>query len=152
VPVLKVINEITQFKDEYAWLSNFEPVIIHSSGLTFQSVEIAYQASKTNNYNEWKKFAALGAMDSGKSKYMGRRVKLIKDWEIKKLLFMKRFLTQKFIYDKFRRKLLETGFSELIEGNYWHDNYWGDCYCQKCKRKLGQNMLGKLIMEIRDNI
>ena len=152
MPVLKVTDEINQFKDEHAWLSNFEPVIIHSSGLNFQSVEIAYQASKTNNYNDWKQFAALGPKDSGKAKYMGRKVTLIKDWEIKKVSFMKRFLYQKFMYDKFRRKLLETGNSELIEGNYWHDNYWGDCYCQKCKGRPGQNMLGKLIMEIRNNI
>lgn len=151
-PVLKVVDVIDQFKGEYDWLSNFAPVIIHSSGFNFKSVEIAYQASKSNNHMDWVMFARLDAKESGLAKKLGRKVKLIKDWDIKKIAFMRRYLYQKFSYQQYREKLLATGSAELIEGNYWHDNYWGDCYCAKCKNKPGQNNLGKLLMEIRGNI
>lgn len=34
------------FKDEYSWLSNFEPVVIYYLHYKFGSVEHAFQASK----------------------------------------------------------------------------------------------------------
>lgn len=37
-----------------------------------------------------------------------------------------------------------TGDAELIEGNNWGDTFWGVC------NGRGENMLGKLLMEIRD--
>ncbi len=45
-----------------------------------------------------------------------------------------------------RRKLLETGDRELIEDS-WRDDYWG-----WGPNKDGKNMLGRLWMEIRDEI
>lgn len=51
-----------------------------------------------------------------------------------------------------KKKLLETGDAELIEGNYWHDNTWGQCYCPRCKNKIGENHLGKLLMKIRESL
>ena len=44
------------------------------------------------------------------------------------------------------------GIILLIEGNTWHDNYWGDCSCNRCKSKSGENMLGILLMELRDKL
>ena len=41
--------------------------------------------------------------------------------------------------------------SELVEKNNWHDNFWGDCTCLRCYR-IGENHLGKLWMELRDEI
>jgi predicted NAD-dependent protein-ADP-ribosyltransferase YbiA (DUF1768 family) len=49
-------------------------------------------------------------------------------------------------------RLLATDESLLIEGNWWHDNFWGDCRCGKkpeC-RAMGENMLGKTHMKIRE--
>ena len=152
IPVSEDAKVIDSFSGEYSWLSNFYPVVIYSSGFNFQSVEIAYQASKTNNYMDWRQFALLEGKDSGKAKRMGRKVKLIRDWDLKKLSFMKRYLYQKFMYAELRGKLLATGNAILIEGNYWHDNYWGNCKCEKCKNKPGLNHLGKMLMEIRGNI
>jgi predicted NAD-dependent protein-ADP-ribosyltransferase YbiA (DUF1768 family) len=45
-----------------------------------------------------------------------------------------------------RRKLLETGDRELIEDS-WRDGFWG-----WGPNKDGQNMLGKLRMEIREEL
>jgi predicted NAD-dependent protein-ADP-ribosyltransferase YbiA (DUF1768 family) len=48
--------------------------------------------------------------------------------------------------------LLDTGDEELVEGTTWHDNIWGNCSCPKCKNIPGQNRLGKLLMQIREEI
>lgn len=58
------------------------------------------------------------------------------------------------IKDKFtrnpdlRKKLLETGNEELIEGNWWHDTYWG----VDIKTGKGQNKLGKILMKVREEL
>ena len=51
-----------------------------------------------------------------------------------------------------RETLLGTSTKELVEGNYWHDNVWGDCSCEKCKNIKGQNLLGKQLMQVRQEI
>ena len=43
-----------------------------------------------------------------------------------------------------RTKLADTEDEELIEGNTWNDTYWGVC------RGVGENHLGKLLMEVRE--
>lgn len=62
------------------------------------------------------------------------------------------------VKDKFSRNtnlkklLLDTKDAYLIEGNWWHDNYWGDCYCPKCSKTLGKNMLGTILMRVREEL
>ena len=59
-------------------------------------------------------------------------------------------LSMKFTqHPEIKEKLVSTKDFELIEGNTWHDNYWGDCHCSRCKKIIGQNMLGTMLMEIR---
>jgi len=43
-----------------------------------------------------------------------------------------------------KERLLDTHNLELIEGNNWDDTYWGIC------NGRGRNMLGMLLMEVRD--
>ena len=43
-------------------------------------------------------------------------------------------------------KLLNTGNSELIEGNTWGDKIWGKV------NGVGQNNLGKILMRIRKEL
>ena len=65
---------------------------------------------------------------------------------------MKFGLTEKFRIPELREKLLATGNEELVEGNTWHDNIWGNCSCDCCKKIEGQNKLGKLLMQVREEI
>ena len=60
-------------------------------------------------------------------------------------------LRTKFSIKGLKEKLLATGDEELVEGNFWHDNFWGVCSCSKCGNK-GQNKLGKLLMQVREEI
>ena len=49
---------------------------------------------------------------------------------------------------------MATGDKYLTEGNNWHDNYWGVCKCNssKCLDKVGRNKLGKILMQIREEL
>lgn len=58
----------------------------------------------------------------------------------------------KFSLPENAEKLLATGDAELIEGNYHHDNLWGSCMCEKCKTKTGQNRLGRILMQVREEL
>ena len=63
---------------------------------------------------------------------------------------MKNLLYQKFdpeINSENMRLLLETKNKHLEEMNWWGDVYWGTDENGK-----GENMLGKLLMEIRENM
>ena len=59
---------------------------------------------------------------------------------------MKFALRCKFQVPELREKLLATGDEELIEGNWWNDKFWGVCKGEGC------NMLGLILMEVRDYI
>jgi len=147
-----MVEIINSFKDEYDFLSNFYPVTVRFEDLSYPTVEHAYQASKSKEFFFRKLIAALPPTKAGLAKRRGRTVRLRSDWEIVKIDIMRDLLLYKFLQDFFKTKLLETGDSEIIEGNFWHDNIWGDCYCKKCKDISGQNLLGTLLMEIRSQL
>jgi len=146
------LGQVDSFKDDYEKFSNFYPVVIHFEGINFPSVEHAFVAAKSTDAFFRKRIAELPSDKAGKAKRMGRKIKIRTDWDIVKIAYMKRFLHQKFAYDKFRILLLSTGDMPITEGNYWHDNYWGDCYCEKCKDIKGKNNLGKLLMKVRREV
>jgi hypothetical protein len=64
-----------------------------------------------------------------------------------KVDIMRRILRSKVEQHEYvRRKLLATGARELVEDS-WRDDFWG-----WGENRNGQNMLGKLWMEVRDEI
>ena len=145
-------NKIEFFKDEWGKFSNFYPVVIYYEQLNFPSVEHAYVAAKSLDFNFRKKVSELPSDKANIAKSMGRKIKLRSDWDIVKLALMQRFLMQKFTCGEFKSLLLSTNDMIIEEGNYWHDNYWGICHCPKCQDKVGLNHLGKLIMKVREII
>jgi ribA/ribD-fused uncharacterized protein len=149
---VEVPKTINRFKDKYAMFSNFSPCVVIFEGRTYPTTEHAYQAAKSKDDMFRKTISELPANKAGQTKRLGRKVKLRDDWELIKISVMRRLLMQKFSYDEFRKLLLSTDDSIIIEGNYWHDNYWGDCYCSDCKDIVGKNNLGKLLMKIREII
>jgi ribA/ribD-fused uncharacterized protein len=88
----------------------------------------------------------------GKAKRLGRAITLRTDWETVKYDIMLMGLRLKFCDKELREKLRKTGDEMLVEGNYWHDNIWGDCSCDACKNRPGRNELGKLLMQVRNEI
>ena len=114
------------------------------------TVEHYFQAAKAAEPLDFLKIAA--ADTPGKAKRLGRKCKLRADWEEKKIDVMRQALKLKFADPTLKAKLIATGDEELVEGNHWCDNFWGVCHCLKCQDKVGQNNLGKLLMELREEI
>jgi ribA/ribD-fused uncharacterized protein len=141
---------ISDFRGRYVFLSNFYDAEVSYEGLTYQNAESAFQAAKTLDVEERKKFAALPANEA---KRLGRRVKLRPDWEEVKDSVMLDILRAKFSRgSNLAKLLLDTGDAPLVEGNYWHDNYWGACKCEKCARKEHLNRLGTLLEKVRGEL
>lgn len=135
---------ITEFQNEYRWLSNFAPVKIKLDGLEFPSVEHAYMSAKSDE-EEWKKFCSNSNNTAGDVKRKSRTIKLKDNWNEIKLEVMANCIEQKFNTEPYRTKLLETNDEFLQEGNRWNDKFWGVCL----KTNKGENHLGKLIMSVR---
>ena len=135
---------IDSFDGEYAFLSNFYPVSIPYQGLTYPSVEHAYQASKSiETFERW---AVLTSRTPGLAKKIGRTLNIRSNWEEIKLGIMEELLLIKFSQEPCKTMLLNTGEEEIIENNYWGDTYWGTC------KGVGSNHLGKLLMKTREKI
>jgi hypothetical protein len=141
----KIINK---FSDEESFLSNFYPSTLTYKGKEYKTLEHAYQAFKSEDESEqeW-----IRSMDTpGKAKKNGQKVHLRKDWDEFKDNLMLELLRIKFLDIDLLNQLKNTKGYLLVEGNYWHDNYFGNCDCQNCRNIEGQNKLGKMLMQIRD--
>ena len=138
------------FEGKYDFLSNFYEHPIQYNGIVYPTNEHFFQAMKSLKEDERKMIAA--APTPGKAKHLGRAITLRPDWEMVKYDIMLMGLRLKFCDKELREKLRKTGDEYLIEGNYWHDNIWGDCSCERCKNIRGRNELGRLLMQVRNEI
>jgi ribA/ribD-fused uncharacterized protein len=135
---------IGPFKNEYEFLSNFYPSVIFYNGFIYPTVEHAFQASKTMDYDLRLKVSV--ADTPGKAKRIGRIIKLRPFWTDIKIGIMADLVAKKFAIHELRMKLLETGNEELVEKKWWNDIFWGVC------NEVGENNLGKILMNTRNNI
>jgi N-glycosidase YbiA len=135
---------IDSFSGEYEFLSNFYPCEIILDRIKYPSIEHAFQAKKA--VDKESRYLILQCETPGKAKKMGRKIKIRDDWESIKIGVMIKFLRQKFAYPELKEKLINTGDAELVEGNWWNDIFWGVC------NGVGENHLGKCLMQIRDEI
>lgn len=142
---------IDTFRGEYAFLSNFYEAPVYLDGVLYPTTENAFQAAKTLNPLERQRFVSCTPAESKK---LGRIVTLRLDWEDAKIGIMEKLLMQKFQDLTLQDKLLATGNAELIEGNTWGDRFWGmtkdEEYDHLKGDWVGQNHLGKLLMQVRD--
>jgi len=113
-------------------------------------VEVPFQAGKATTTEDQQYVQEVNSPREAKKR--GRKIKLRADWEDVKVNYMLALLRLKFKIPVMREKLLATSDQELIEGNYWHDNEWGNCHCVKCHTITGRNLLGKLLMHVRQEI
>lgn len=133
---------IDLFRFEFGFLSNFHEASIWVDGERFPSVEHAYQASKATEESTRKLIRE--ARTPAIAKKLGYSCKLPADWDTKKIGIMRRLVREKFKNPLLRSMLLATEGANLVEGNTWNDRFWGVC------RGSGQNWLGKILMEVRD--
>jgi len=136
---------ITSFRGDYWFLSNFSLAVVDFEGITFTSVEAAFQAAKTLDIEERKRFTRY---QPGEAKKEGRKLKLRSDWEEVKDDIMYKLVYAKFsnVSLGYKDKLLKTGDEYIREENTWGDRYWGTC------NGIGQNKLGKILMRVREEL
>lgn len=145
------------FFGEYRWLSNFYPCLVVLDRLIFSSSEAAYQAQKTDDREEQRKFTTMSpheAKKAGKALALSPRPD---NWDSRRLEVMRRCIDDKFssANPALVDRLIATGDALLEEGNWWKDGFWGITYPsrQDCldgtNRQGGANWLGKLLMERR---
>lgn len=139
--MLSTQTKIDSFSGEYKFLSNFYEHPVALSDITYRCAEGAFQAQKDPSRAE--EFKDLSGKEA---KHLGRQVQLNEHWDQVRLLVMDDVLHAKFEDAGLRQKLLDTGDAELIEGNTWGDRYWGVC------GGTGENNLGKLLMELREEL
>ena len=141
---------IKEFTGKYEFLSNFWHSPFTYEGIVYPTNEHFFQAMKTLDWNERNWIAS--AETPGVAKRRGRTCPLRSDWEKVKDEVMLTGLRIKFSNPALRTQLIMTGDEELVEGNWWHDNTWGSCSCERCVGIYGQNRLGKLLMQVRNEI
>lgn len=137
------------YEQDFYPLSNFSSFNVLIWGIRFQTSEHAYH---------WRKFdrsafevadAIYSATSAHEAFKITERNKARRDpnWDTLKLDVMREILTEKVAQHEYvRRKLLATGNRELVE-NSWRDSYWG-----WGPNRDGQNMLGKIWMDIRAEV
>jgi ribA/ribD-fused uncharacterized protein len=138
------------FRNEYAFLSNMyalkNPICAKKGGVLvkFYSVENYFQASKCINIQDVLKIASLSPVEA---KRYGRHVALRKDWSEIRVKVMYNGLKVKFAKNpELAEKLKALKDTYIQEDNTWNDYFWGVC------RGRGSNTLGKLLMQVRDEL
>ena len=137
---------IGPFTGEYKFLSNFYSSYIIWNGNSYSTVEHAYQATKAENEHDRNFIQSTST--PFKAKRLGREIKMRKDFEDIKFKVMLDLLRIKFQIPHLKSKLLATGNEDLVELNNWGDKIWG----VDNKTGKGQNHLGKLLMQVRNEI
>lgn len=134
-------------KGEYGGFSNFSRHPVKLKGETWPTSEHYFQAMKfegTRHESEVRKAEGPKACAE-----MGRDRKrpLRADWEQVKDDIMREVVRAKFTQHKsLKETLLATGDAILVE-HTTNDRYWGDG-----GDGTGKNMLGKILMEIREEL
>jgi ribA/ribD-fused uncharacterized protein len=145
------------YEQDFYVLSNFSSFTLKWKGRRFDTSEAAYH---------WEKFATLqydgqdalrrtichdiriaeSAHEAFKLAYAFKHIRR-RDWDQVKVQIMREILRAKAAQHEYvSRKLLATGERELVE-NSWRDDYWG-----WGPNRDGQNMLGRLWMEVRSEL
>lgn len=136
------------YEQDFYVLSNFSAFRLQWKGLSFDTSEAAYHWEKFPDAPEVQDMllespSAHEAFKLAESQKCFRR----RDWDDVKLDVMREILRAKAEQHEYvRRKLLATGDRILVEDS-WRDSYWG-----WGPNRDGQNMLGKLWMEVRADL
>ncbi|MBI3442215.1 MAG: NADAR family protein [Candidatus Sungbacteria bacterium] len=137
-----------RFYERNGFLSNFYPSPIEIDGKVWPTVEHYFQAAKFPDYPAYQQ-RVREARTPDDAKRLGgtRHLPILRDWDSRRVPIMINALIAKFTgHEELREALLATGDAALIEANP-HDPYWGSG-----RQGSGQNMLGKLLMELRASL
>lgn len=139
------MSVINSFKDEYAFLSNMYPAQITWKGKIYKTSEHAYQSAKCTNETDAESVRL--EISPYKAKRIARKLPMNDTFQESRIGIMYSVVFNKFSQNEDLKKLLlDTGDSELKEGNYWNDTFWGVC------KGVGENHLGQILMGVRGDL
>lgn len=152
------IDRITLFKQENYFLNlyhicPFSYTNENNEINTFGSIIEAYFSIKNPEYCEI--YNVISHSKSKEAPFVIEEIAKRNGYKIDDYELLKNIVKAKFS-DKWnetiKRDLLLTKTKMLINMNNRHDNILGYCYCKKCKNIEKQNILGKILMEVRDEL
>ena len=131
--------------DEYGEFSNFAEFPITIKKKRWPTSEHYFQAQKFSDKAEQELIRNANSPMMAARMGRDRKRKLRRDWESAKVNVMREALVAKFTqHNQLRLLLLSTADAKIIEHTE-NDDYWGDGGDGK-----GRNMLGRLLMEVRE--
>jgi len=134
-------------EDEFGCFSNFSNHPLLIEGQIWKTSEHYYQSQKFDDKDL--KLAILNTATPKEAARLGRshKDKLKSNWENQRYEVMKEIIREKVKqHEDIKEKLLSTGESKIIEVNN-RESYWGIGADGN-----GLNMLGKIFMEIRQEL
>lgn len=134
-------------RGHHGYMSNFARYPVKVDGKKYKTSEHYYQSQKFKGTTYEKTIRdASGPMEAATlGRTTSKKFKLRKDWESVKDDVMRKVVEAKFRqHDGIRAELLATGNAKLVEETS-DDLYWGCGHNGK-----GKNMLGVILMEIRE--
>jgi len=137
------LKQITSFTGDYDFLSNSYKSPVEFNGIEYATVDACYWAQRPKDEHSRIKFARL---KPAKAKAKAINAIPRDDWDDVKVNIMNNILLKKFGKEELKKKLLDTGNAELINNVSYNDEFYGVHYGN------GENILGKLLMQIRDKI
>jgi hypothetical protein len=137
---MRIIEGFTE--EPYTFMSNMY-ILPQPIFTLYHSSENFYMAMKTEDKGER---IVISKLTPAKSKRYAKTLELREDWEDIKVEVMRAALNMKFRIPELKEKLLATEFAYLEETNWWNDTFWGVC------KGEGENMLGKLLMQVREEV
>jgi ribA/ribD-fused uncharacterized protein len=141
---MEVISDFIRIDSKYNFLANSYNSPLWFLGQKYETVEHAYQASKTNNGDERENIRR--AFTAKQAQELGSKVRLRSGWETERLTLMKFLIKTKFKDSFLARKLLATGDAIIIMKNDYGDDFWGQA------TDKGKNHLGEILMDVRQEI
>ena len=137
-----------RLNEPFGEFSNFYPSLIRINGKEYATVEHYYQSMKFKGTQYEEPIRIAVTPKQAKELAYSEEIQRHKDrqWHQNKLIIMGRGLAAKFQLPRFRNLLLSTGTAEIVEYSK-HDYFWG-----RNEDGAGYNMLGKMLMELRERI
>lgn len=130
--------------DDYGEFSNFADFPILLGKKKWPTTEHYFQAQKFSDPKDKEEVRKANTPHIAARLGRDRKKKIRKDWDAAKIGVMRQALEAKFTqHEELKRLLISTGSAKLVEHTA-NDNYWGDG-----GDGSGQNMLGRLLMDIR---
>ncbi|MBC8115397.1 MAG: NADAR family protein [Candidatus Saccharimonas sp.] len=133
--------------DDYGWLSNSAPYPISLESKMWYTAEHFFQTQKFHDVSVQKQILKTRSATEVIRIASNPKLRVRRDWDAVKLGFMRTAVRTKFTQiSDLKTLLLNTGDAELINHSDT-DSYWADG-----GDGGGRNMLGVVLMEVRDEL